>query len=196
MKWSPAFATDVPTPVVTVTSTTPGVRVAGEFAVIVVEFTTTTPVAAVDPKATVAPGAKFVPEMVTAVPPPESPLFGLTDVTVGMAKKVNWSAGDVADVPPVVVTVTSTVPVPAGDVAVIDVGEATVKPAFVAPNLTAVAPVKLLPEIVTAVPPAAGPLPGLTAVTEGGVVVPPQVTTIGVEAAWAFAALAFETNPT
>ena len=41
---------------------------------------------------------------------------------------MNWSAADVADVPPGVVTVTSTVPVPAGEVAVIEVAELTVTP--------------------------------------------------------------------
>ena len=60
--------------------------------------------------------------------------------------------------PPVVVTLTSTVPVPAGEVAVIEVAELTVKPvAGVAPNVTAVAPVKLVPVIVTEVPPVDGP---------------------------------------
>ena len=36
-----------------------------------------------------------------------------------------------------------------------------------APNFTAVAPVKLVPVIVTVVPPAVGPEVGLTAVTVG-----------------------------
>jgi hypothetical protein len=49
----------------------------------VVLFTTVTFVAAVEPKVTVAPAAKFVPVMVTAVPPPVEPLFGLTLLTVG-----------------------------------------------------------------------------------------------------------------
>jgi hypothetical protein len=50
--------------------------------------------------------------------------------------------------------VTSTVPVPAGETAVIDVADVTVKLfALVAPNLTAVVPVKPLPVIVTDVPP-------------------------------------------
>ena len=59
--------------------------------------------------------------------------------------------------PPGVVTVMSTVPAePAGAVAVIWVALLTVKlVALVAPNLTAVAPVKLVPVIVTVVPPAA-----------------------------------------
>ena len=41
--------------------------------------------------------------------------------------------------------------------------------AAVAPNLTPVAPVKLVPVIVTEVPPAVGPELGLTAVTVGTV---------------------------
>jgi hypothetical protein len=52
-------------------------------AVIEVLFTTTTFVAAVPPKVTVAPVAKFVPVMVTAVPPNVDPLLGLTLLTVG-----------------------------------------------------------------------------------------------------------------
>ena len=67
---------------VTVTVTAPAVP-AGVVAVIVVLFTTTTLVAAVLPNVTVAPVAKFVPVMVTAVPPATGPLFGLTAVTVG-----------------------------------------------------------------------------------------------------------------
>jgi hypothetical protein len=56
---------------------------AGVVAVIVVLFTTTTLVAAAPPNATVAPEAKFVPVIVTAVPPAVVPLPGLTLVTVG-----------------------------------------------------------------------------------------------------------------
>jgi len=51
--------------------------------VIVVPFTTVTPVAAVLPNITVAPAAKFVPVMVTDVPPAVVPLLGLTLPTVG-----------------------------------------------------------------------------------------------------------------
>ena len=66
------------------------------------------------------------------------------------------------------VTRTSTVPVPAGAVAVIDVGLLTVKPvALVAPNLTAVAPLKFVPVMVTVVPPPAGPAVGEMLVTAG-----------------------------
>ena len=81
---------------------------------------------------------------------------------------MNWSAAEIADVPPAVVTRTSTVPVPAGDVAVIEVAELTVKPAAgVAPKVTTVAPLRLVPVIVTDVPPGAGPNVGEIEVTVG-----------------------------
>jgi hypothetical protein len=74
----------------------------------------------------------------------------------------------VALVPLGVVTVTSTVPDPAGAVAVIWASLLTVKVvAAVEPNVTPVAPVKLAPVIVTDVPPEAGPEDGLTLVTVG-----------------------------
>ena len=77
------------------------------------------------------------------------------------------------DVPPGAVTVTSTAPEPAGEVAVIEVAELTVKElAAVDPNATAVAPVRLVPLIVTTVPPVTGPAAGATAVTLGGEVAP------------------------
>ena len=60
--------------------------------------------------------------------------------------------------PPTVVTLTPTAPVPAAVTAVIWVAELTVKlVAAVAPNFTAVAPVKLVPVMTTLVPPASGP---------------------------------------
>jgi hypothetical protein len=46
----------------------------------------TTLVAAVAPNVTVAPVAKLVPVMVTAVPPAVKPLFGDIPVTVGGAE--------------------------------------------------------------------------------------------------------------
>jgi len=51
----------------------------------VVPFTAATFVAAVLPNITVAPVVKFVPVIVTAVPPAVDPLFGLTPLTVGVA---------------------------------------------------------------------------------------------------------------
>ena len=63
---------------------------------------------------------------------------------------------------------TSTVPVPAGAVAVIWVAVFTITPvAAVVPNLTPVAPVRLVPVMVTEVPPAVGPEVGLIPVTVG-----------------------------
>src|SRR5580698_1554649 len=80
----------------------------------------------------------------------------------------NWSAADRADVPAGVVTETLTVPVPAGDVAVIEVAELTVTAvAGVDPKFTAVAPVRLVPVMETWVAPAAGPDAGEMAVTVG-----------------------------
>jgi hypothetical protein len=67
---------------VTVTVTAPALP-AGVVAVIVVALTTTTLAAAVLPNVTVAPAAKFVPVIVTAVPPEVDPVFGETLLTVG-----------------------------------------------------------------------------------------------------------------
>jgi hypothetical protein len=67
---------------VTVTVAAPAVP-AGVVAVIDVLLTTNTLVAAVLPNVTVAPDAKFVPVIVTEVPPATGPVFGLTLVTVG-----------------------------------------------------------------------------------------------------------------
>ena len=68
-----------------------------------------------------------------------------------------------------VVTVTSTLPLPAGEVAVIEVSLLLnfIPGDQADPKLTAVAPVKPLPVMVTAVPPAAGPLLGVMLVTTG-----------------------------
>ena len=69
-----------------------------------------------------------------------------------------------------VVTVASTVPVPGGDVAVIwpELTTWTLVAPF-DPNLTAFAPLRLFPVIVTPVPPAVGPDDGLRPVTTGTV---------------------------
>src|SRR5271165_4855437 len=96
--------------------------------------------------------------MIAVLPPAGRPWLGLTLVTAGGIVYVNWSAGPVALVPPTVVTVTSTVPVPAGLVAVIWVALTTENVvAAVAPKCTALDPVKLVPVMVTTVPPAVGP---------------------------------------
>ena len=80
---------------------------------------------------------------------------------------MNWSAELMALVPSAVVTVTLTVPDPTGLVAAIWVALLTVYVAIALPKLTVVAPVKLVPVIVTGVPPAVVPLVGATNVTVG-----------------------------
>jgi hypothetical protein len=79
---------------------------------------------------------------------------------------VNRPAGLVKLIPPGVVMVTFTVPAPVGEAAVIQVSEMTVKMmALLGPKVTAVAPEKLAPVMITPVPPAAGPELGQIAVT-------------------------------
>jgi hypothetical protein len=82
---------------------------------------------------------------------------------------VKWSVVEVAEKPPKVLIVTSTVPAGlAGDVAVIEVSELTVKlVAATSPKKTPVAPVNPVPVTMTDVPPARVPEFGLTPVTVG-----------------------------
>jgi len=137
--------------------------------VIVVLLVTTTFVAAALPNVTVAPVTKFVPVIVTDVPPVTDPVFGLTAVTVGAGAYV-YPLARLPLSPLLFVTATVTAPaLPAGVVAVIDVALTTVT--FVAatpPNITVAPEAKFVPVIVTAVPPAVVPLFGLTPVTVGG----------------------------
>jgi len=85
-----------PPVLVTATVTAPAVPT-GVVAVIVVPFTTVTFVAAVLANVTVAPAAKSVPVIVTAVPPAIGPLFGLiplrngTWLTVADLNETIWS---------------------------------------------------------------------------------------------------------
>jgi hypothetical protein len=81
---------------------------------------------------------------------------------------VNWSALVVAEVPEGVVTVMSTVPLPGGLVTVICAAESAVIVPAAPPKLTPVAPARPVPETVTAVSPAVGPLAGEIPVTVGG----------------------------
>ena len=83
MKWSAELVDEVPPGVVTVMSTTPA-EPAGDVAEHEVLDEQLTAVPALPPKATVdEPTTKPVPVIVTAVPPPIGPAFGLTEVTVG-----------------------------------------------------------------------------------------------------------------
>ena len=71
--------------VVTTTSCAPAMP-AGVVAVIKVELTTVTFVAATPPIVTVAPDWKLAPLMVTPAPPTISPAVGLIEVTVGAGR--------------------------------------------------------------------------------------------------------------
>jgi hypothetical protein len=111
----------------------------------------------------VAP-VKFVPEMTT--PTPTRPLAGVNDVIVA---EVTTKLVALVAVAAGVVTVIVPELAPTGTVAVISVEELTVNETAEVPlNLTAVAPVKFVPVIATALPIA--PLPGLNEVMVGAFV--------------------------
>jgi hypothetical protein len=106
---------------------------------------------------------KFVPLMVTLVP--TGPLVGAKLVIVGgLATTVKLLA--LVAVPPGVVTLIGPVVAPVGTVACIAVAELTTKLALTPLQVTAVAPVKFVPLIVTLVP--TGPLVGVKLVIVGG----------------------------
>src|SRR5579883_714546 len=107
--------------------------------------------------------------MVTDVPPASGPAAGLMPVTVGADVYVNLSAAEVAVVPPGAVTVMSTAPAaPAGLVATTWVAVSLTIAPGTDPKSTAVALARLVPVMVTDVPPASGPAAGLMPVTVGG----------------------------
>ena len=106
---------------------------------------------AVAPKATLVTPVKFVPSIVTSVPPAGGPKEAPIDVTLG--PKLNLSLPLVLLVPDGVVTTTSTSAVPAGDSTVIVVALTETIRAALSPKATVVAPVKFLPVTVTPVPP-------------------------------------------
>jgi hypothetical protein len=134
----------VPLGVVTVTSTTLFFVPPGETAVIELAEFTLKPVAAIEPNLTPVTPTKPAPVRVTEVPPLAEPFLGAIFFTVGGGPAGTYwkrSASLAALVPPAVVTLTSTVPVPAGETALIKVADSTLKlVAAVAPNLTALAP--------------------------------------------------------
>ena len=74
---------------------------------------------------------------------------------------------EVVEVPPAVVTVTSTTPEPAGEVTVIEVPVLLVMAPAGAPKWTEVAEDRLVPVTTTLVPPVEGPLVGTIDVTVG-----------------------------
>ncbi len=192
----------VPPGVDTVTPTAPAAW-AGVTNVSVLPLAATVAVAVWPPMVTVvAPVTKPVPVIVTTVPPAIGPWVGDNDAAVGTTAGGTywkWRAG--LDVPPGVVTVTSTDPAAwAGVTNDRLVAEPTVAVAVWPPMLTVVAPdTKPVPVIVTAVLPAVGPLTGdndrAVGTTAGGTYwkwragldVPPGVVTVTSTdpAAWA-----------
>ncbi len=114
---------------------------------------------------------KFVPVIVTFVP--VKPVVGVKLVIVGFgAEVVTVKLVELVPVPFGVVTEILPVVAPAGTLALMLVDELTVNvDAAVLLNLTAVAPVKLVPVIDTFVP--TGPLVGVKEVTVGGLPPPP-----------------------
>ena len=146
------FPVLVPVPVGMVTLILPVVAPVGTLAVICVGELIIKPLPkapALTPlKATAVAPVKLAPVMVTTVP--TGPLVGVNDVIVGLAATVKLPA--LVAVPPAVVTLILPVVAPAGTVVVICVGALTVKVALTLLNFTEVAPVKLMPLIITVVP--------------------------------------------
>jgi hypothetical protein len=158
----------VPPAVVTATSCAPSVP-AGVTAVMLVEKTTFTFVAATPPTVTLLAPFKFVPVMVIAVPPRVVPDDGLTPEIVGVGTTNVNALGKLA-VPPDVVTATLFAPaLPAGVTAVMLVDETTLTLVAATPStVTLLAPVKSVPVIAIAVPPRVVPDDGLTLEIVGG----------------------------
>ena len=115
------------------------------------------------------PPVRLVPVIVTVCPPDVGPELGVRELAVGGGMYVKRSSGVFVLVPKLSVTVTSTGPgEPAGEVAVIWVGELTVNDdAAVAPKWTEETLKNPEPVIVTEVPPAVGPAFGVTLKTLG-----------------------------
>lgn len=161
------LAAFVPLGVVTSTLATPGLP-AGMVQLRLVLLIAVTSVAGTPPNVTLLTAVRFVPVIVTVLPPTVTPLYGAMAVTVGgVSAKLKSALG--ALVPPGVVTCTLAVPpLPLGVVHVMLVLFTTVTPVAAAPPmLTPVAPEKLLPVIVTLVPPFAVPLVGEMLLTMG-----------------------------
>jgi hypothetical protein len=152
----------VPVPDGVVTVMAPVEAPVGTVAVIwVAELTVN--VAVVPANRTAVAPVKFVPVMTTEVP--GAPLVGEKPVTVGAGVAVTSKLVELVPVPAGFTTEMAPSVAPVGTVAVICVAELTVNVEFVPLKRTAVAPVKLVPVIVTEVP--TGPLVGVKPVTVG-----------------------------
>ena len=143
---------------------------AGVTAVIEVELTNTTLVAADPSMVTVAPVIKPVPVIATDVAPKVEPELGESETTVGATTAYEYNAVPV----PVnrfgfVTTISLAPTAPVGVTAVNDVELTNTTLVAAEPPTVTVAPdTNPVPVIVTAVPPAVEPLTGDTEVTVGG----------------------------
>lgn len=156
----------MPPGVVTRMSTVP-TECGGAVALICVALTTTK-LAEVPPNVTCDAPVKFVPERVTAVFPAVGPSVGETDDTAGGDMNVNPPTC-VTDPPAVVTTMSAAPAACAGVVTVSDVALLNVTELAAVPPMVTVDPeVKLVPVMVTDVPPAVGPVEGEVAESEGG----------------------------
>lgn len=127
--------------------------------------TTVTSEAGVVPKLTLDPGVNPAPEMVTLVPPVAGPDDGVSIEISGAYENRPALTG----LPRTGVTETCTVPDPGGAVATSELLFASrmTEEAGVVPKLTLDPGAKPEPEMVTLVPPVAGPDDGASEVTEG-----------------------------
>jgi hypothetical protein len=124
-------------------------------------------VSADPPNEAVAPAWKPVPLTVTDVPPAVGPLFGVTELTAGAGMYVKQPEHVALDASGFV-TVTLTAPAAWAVVVPVMLVPLTVETVSADPPNDTVAPVwNSLPEMVTDVPPTAGPLLGVTELTVG-----------------------------
>jgi hypothetical protein len=132
----------------TTTSTTPTARTGDTAITLVAVFDVMD--ANVPPNVTLDVLTRFVPVMVTVVPPPVPLLAGVSDVTAGGVAKVNAKVR-VAFPPGVVTTIDTAVALAAfaGVVTVTEVAVAAVIVPAVPPNVTDVACAKFVPVNVT-----------------------------------------------
>jgi hypothetical protein len=157
------FVELVSVPLGVVTEIGPVVAASGTVAVICVSESTLN-VAETSLNFTAVAPVNALPVIVTLVP--TGPLVGENDVICGGGAALTTKSVALVAVPAGVVTLIGPVCAPFGTVAVILVGESTVKAADLLLNFTSVAPVKPVPLIVTTVP--ASPNVGENDVIVGG----------------------------
>jgi hypothetical protein len=162
----------------------------------VVLFTTTTFVAAAPPTVTVAPETKFVPVIVTAVPPDVEPVLGDTPVTVGAGPSTAAKAAicithgpaefsvAVAALLPADVAISSSARSLSGEVTIRDVNP--VPAAFVVVVIVSAAKISSFALVVVAAPLLALALLPLAPAVTSSVVTPlySRIRTSGYVAAW------------